>query len=147
MTTASDYLHNHPPQAVLHLPEGSWGPGGTNFTWDNAETHWMWVPIGEAERRMEVLVENFQEPMETELAVLNQAARELLLLQSSDWQSLITTGQAKEYAIQRFTQHLDRFNQLADSIDNGKPAHALAVELWEKDKVFPDIDYRWFKAI
>jgi len=146
MTTASEYIQEHPPQAVLHLPEGSWGAGGTHFTWDNAETHWMWTSIGEAERRMEVLAANLQKPTKDELFVLNQAARELLLLQSSDWQSLITTGQAKEYAIQRFTQHLDRFNQLADSLDNSKPVVTLAQELWEKDKIFPDIDYKWIKA-
>ncbi|MEL6151307.1 MAG: 1,4-alpha-glucan branching protein domain-containing protein, partial [Chloroflexota bacterium] len=146
LTTASDYVEAHPPQAVLSLPEGSWGAGGTHFTWDNAETHWMWTPIGEAERRMEVLVANFQEPTPDEEFVLNHVARELLLLQSSDWQSLITTGQAKEYAIQRFTQHLDRFNQLADSMDAIEPNITLAKELWEKDNVFPDIDYRWFTA-
>ncbi len=146
MTTASDYIEDHPPQQVLSLNEGSWGTGGNHFTWENGETRWMWTPIHETERRMEILVQNFQNPSEDEVTVLNQAARELLLMQSSDWQFLITTGQAKEYAVQRFSQHLDRFNQLADSLDLKQADRALAEEMWELDKVFPDIDYQWFRT-
>jgi 1,4-alpha-glucan branching enzyme len=146
MMTASEFIQKQPPQQVLNLTEGSWGTGGNHFTWDNGETRWMWPSIHEAERRMEVLVENFQKPTEDEEMVLNQVARELLLMQSSDWQFLITTGQAKDYAIQRFSQHLERFNNLADSLDKQIPDLSLAEELWELDKIFPDIDYRWFRA-
>lgn len=146
MVTASQYVEEHPPQQVLNLMEGSWGTGGGHFTWQNGETGWMWPLIHEAERRMVVLVQNFQSPTDDELFVLNQAARELLLMQSSDWQFLITTDQAKEYAIQRFSQHMDRFNKLADSIDAQTPDRELAEELWERDKIFPDINYQWFRG-
>ncbi|MEO0562890.1 MAG: 1,4-alpha-glucan branching protein domain-containing protein [Chloroflexota bacterium] len=146
MTTASAHIDNHPPKKVLALNEGSWGTGGNHFTWDNGETRWMWTPIHEAERRMEILAENFQQPTDEERVVLNQAARELLLMQASDWPFLITTGQAKEYAVQRFSQHRERFEKLADSLDSHTADRSLAEELWELDKVFPDIDYRWFRA-
>jgi 1,4-alpha-glucan branching enzyme len=79
--------------------------------------------------------------------VLNQAARELLLLQSSDWPFLITTGQAGEYAIERFGNHVERFNSLAERAHADRPDGAgaeLAAELYERDKLFRDIDYRWF---
>ncbi|MFZ4813561.1 MAG: glycoside hydrolase family 57 protein [Phototrophicaceae bacterium] len=146
MTTASDFIEQHPPKSVLSLPQGSWGTGGNHFTWDNTDTHWMWKPIHEAERRIEILAKNFQQPTADEEKVLAQTARELLLMQSSDWQFLVTTGQAREYAIQRFHQHLERFHRLADSLDQSTPNVALAAELWELDKIFPFIDYRWFKA-
>lgn len=146
LTTASDYIRENPPSEILSLPEGSWGAGGTHFTWDNGETHWMWQPIHEAEARMERLANQFKAPPTSTRDVLNQAARELLLLQSSDWSFLVTTGQAREYAIQRFNQHIDRFNRLANSLESGLPALALAEEYWELDKVFPDIDYLWFTA-
>jgi 1,4-alpha-glucan branching enzyme len=68
------------------------------------------------------------------------------LLQSSDWPFLVTTGQAREYAIQRFTQHVERFNKLADSLENGQVDRAYVEELYELDKVFPDIDYRVFRS-
>ncbi len=146
LTSASDFLAKHPPNQVLHIPEGSWGAGGTHWTWDNHDTHWMWKPIHRAEARMEALANKYSQspPSEDELAVLKQAARELLLLESSDWPFLVTTGQAKEYAIQRFTRHVDRFDALATSIEQGQPDRQLADEMYEVDKIYPHIDFRWY---
>ncbi len=146
LTTATQYVVEHPPAEVLHIPESSWGAGGNHFTWDNGDTHWMWAPIHEAELRMEGLVARFPDPTPDEHAVLSQAARELLLLESSDWPFLVTTGQAREYAIQRFSQHLERYNKLCASLDDGRPNRALADEYFELDKLFAEIDYRWFAA-
>ncbi len=145
LTTASAYLEENPPSTVLNLPEGSWGAGGNHFVWDNADTHWVWPIIHGAENRMKASVDQHKTGSEAAEKVLNQAARELLLLQSSDWPFLITTGQAKEYAIQRFQQHLSRFEALLDSLDLGSPDVELANQYWEKDKVFPGIDFRWFR--
>ena len=146
LTTASDYLEAHPPTEVLALPESSWGLGGGHWSWDNDETHWMWEPIHEAEARMEMLVARYPDAAGGAEALLNQAARELLLLQASDWPFLVTTGQAREYATQRFSEHLTRFSQLAALAESRAMSDgaALAAELYEQDKVFPDIVYRWF---
>jgi 1,4-alpha-glucan branching enzyme len=144
LTTASAFIAEHPPRQALHIPESSWGAGGTHFVWDNPETHWMWEPVYEAEARMARLAEAVPTPSDAEMEVLNQTARELLLLQSSDWPFLVTTGQAREYAIQRYSQHLERFDKLAASLEGGGPNVALARDYWELDKVFPDVDYRWF---
>ena len=146
LTTASDYLEKHPPTAVLALPESSWGLGGTHWSWDNDDTSWMWGRIHEAEARMETLVGHYPEAVSDGEALLNQAARELLLLQASDWPFLVTTGQAREYATQRFNEHLTRFSQLAALAESRAMSEGavLAAKLYEQDKVFPDIDYRWF---
>ena len=80
--------------------------------------------------------------------MLNQAARELLLLESSDWPFLVTTGQAKEYAIERFTDHTERFDRLvAVAVGNGSISaedRTYLDELEERDNPFPVIDYRVF---
>ncbi len=144
LTTATRFITEHPPVEVLHLPESSWGAGGNHFTWDNSETHWMWQPIHEAEQRMERLAAAHPNPDPATRDVLNQAARELLLLESSDWPFLVTTGQAGGYAIQRFSQHAERFNRLAASLEAGQPDVAAAAHYWELDRVFPDADYRWW---
>lgn len=144
MTSPLDYLDQHPPQTTLHLPESSWGAGGAHFNWDNSETHWMWPLIHEREARMVTLAQNFLKPTDDERLVLNQAAREAMLMQSSDWQFLVTTGQAREYAIQRFSQHVERFDKLANSLDAGTPDTAYAKELYNLDNIFPDIDYQWY---
>lgn len=71
-----------------------------------------------------------------------------MLLESSDWPFLVTTGQAKEYALERFRSHLARFHRLADmaEVNPGPEARAYADALYEVDKVFPGVDYRWFRA-
>ena len=44
----------------------------------------------------------------------------------------------------RFTAHLERFETLITGAEAGQPNRALAEELWELDKVFPDVDFRWW---
>jgi 1,4-alpha-glucan branching enzyme len=145
LTTASRIIEAHPPQEVLSLPESSWGAGGGHFTWMNDDTAWMWPLIHAAERRMEELVTRFPDAEGTRRDVLDQAARELLLLQSSDWPFLVTTLQAKEYAIERFQEHLARFDQLAALAEGetfSDEDRALLASLHERDNPFPMIDYR-----
>jgi len=146
LTTASAFIEEHPPETVLNLPEGSWGAGGTHFVWDNTDTKWMWPYIREAEDKMARAIQENPQAEGDKKTILNQAARELLLLQSSDWPFLVTTGQAKEYATQRFEQHVERFNILVDMLRRADPDLSLVADLWEKDKIFPEMDYHWFQA-
>lgn len=147
LVTASGYLSDHPARQALALPEGSWGSGGTHFTWDNVETHWMWPQIHAAEALMESLAARHPQADEPTSHVLNQAARELLLLQSSDWPFLVSTGQAAQYAVERFLGHLERLERMARHVENGPASEEAARdadELYEIDRLFPEIDYRVF---
>jgi len=147
LTTIPDYLAAHPPEDILALPEGSWGQAGTHFTWLNGDTQWMWPFIHQAERQMEQLAQIHPQPEKRLTMVLNQAARELLLLESSDWPFLITTGQATEYAISRFRSHCERFQRLAQMAWEGQIDDAALQEVREihrLDNPFPDVDYRFF---
>lgn len=149
LTTASGIVEHHPPREVLSLPESSWGAGGGHYTWLNDDTEWIWPLIHGAERRMESLVASNPDAEGDRKAVLNQSARELLLLQSSDWPFLVTTGQAKEYATERFTEHLMRFNQLAELAEKSpltRDDREFLTALAERDNPFPDIDYRDWQA-
>jgi 1,4-alpha-glucan branching enzyme len=113
----------------------------------------MWQQIHRAETRMERLVA--QHPQATgELAeVLQQAGRELLLLQGSDWEFLTTTSQAPEYSNQRFIEHVAWFNDMAmtaemasaeEPVDMMGLARCRAYAM--RDNLFPDLDYRLFAA-
>ncbi len=146
LTTPSAYLAQHPPTTAATLRESSWGIGGLHFLWDNQENHWMWAIIHAAEERMERLAAHFSAPNDAEARTLAQAARELLLLQSSDWQFLITTDQGRAYAIQRFSEHVARFEHLAGSLEAGQPDADRAAAWQQADNVFADVDYRWFGA-
>lgn len=150
LTSASTFVDEHDPKRVINLPESSWGSGGTHFTWLNVDTAWMWPIIHAAEIRMEELVASFPDAEGDQLDVLNQTARELLLLQSSDWPFLVTTGQAKEYAVERFNGHVSRFEYLSSVADlNAKlqPADRERIDaLKYKDNPFGHVDYRVFAA-
>ncbi len=146
LTTPTRYLKEHPAHETAELLESSWGMGGEHFLWDNQETHWMWAPIHTAEDRMEQLVEHFAAPTDAERFVLAQAARELLLMQSSDWQFLVTTEQGRAYAVRRFTEHAERFDLLANSLEAGSPAIELAQAYRDEDNLFAEIDFRWFAS-
>jgi 1,4-alpha-glucan branching enzyme len=147
LSTASEFIKSHLPQDVLALPESSWGLGGGHFTWQNADNDWMWPIVHSTELRMEELVAKYPKADAAMKEILNQAARELMLLESSDWPFLVTTGQARFYAENRFLGHVNRFQQLADIAESGradKAALDMCRQLWELDKVFPDIDYHDF---
>lgn len=146
LTTASRIVEQHPPDRVLKLEESSWGNNGDFSTWSNPEVDWMWPLIHQAESRMEGLVARHPNASGNLKRLLNQTARELLLLQSSDWPFLVTTGQAKEYAVERFTGHLERFNRLAELGEqpSGMDPSGLGYlsEIEHLDNPFPLIDYR-----
>jgi 1,4-alpha-glucan branching enzyme len=146
LCTASEWLEQHPPEKIIDLPESSWGHAGTHVTWINPETTWMWEAVHAAERRMEGLVDQFMDAHgEAEMA-LNQVARELVLLEASDWEFLYTTGQARQYAGDRFAEHVNRFNEIASALEESEHAKAtaLASTFNERDNLFPDIDFRLF---
>ena len=145
--SATEIVEQYEPDTVAELPESSWGAGGNHFTWMNQETEWMWPIIHGAEKRMEALVAEYPDASGDRARALSQAARELLLLESSDWPFLVTTGQAKEYATKRFREHVERFEELA-SIAESNELTPEAVDrlsaLEERDNPFGNIDYRDF---
>jgi 1,4-alpha-glucan branching enzyme len=145
ISTAGSYVEAYPPTQRIALPESSWGMGGQHFTWDNVDTSWMLPIVHAAEARMERLATQFWHAEGPLRDALSQAARELLLLQASDWPSLVTTGQAAEYAGERFREHAERFDRLAAIAEAGainEAGRRLTSDLWERDSVFADIDFR-----
>ena len=137
---ASQHLEAHPPRTALQLAEGSWGANGDHSMWLNDRTAWTW-------KRLAPLEQAFWDAAPAALAsaaarpVLAQAARELLLAQSSDWQFIISTGAVVDYAERRFTQHCDDAERLIKALVGDAPesVEALADELARRDDLFPDV--------
>ena len=69
----------------------------------------------------------------------------MLLLQSSDWQFIISTGEVEDYAIRRFNGHAEDCHRLLDAAEqvlNGgdlSSAIQLTRELQARDDVFREI--------
>jgi 1,4-alpha-glucan branching enzyme len=99
-----------------------------------------------AAERMVTLARRFPEfPEGLPGRALNQAARELLLAQASDWAFIMKTGTTVEYAKRRTRDHLARFTYLyratAGEVMLEEP---IVREFEERDNIFPEIDYRVF---
>lgn len=109
----------------------------------------MWPIIHACEKRINAIVDKYPEIPEDKLLhrALNQMARENLLLQSSDWPFLITTWQAKDYATDRFREHVDRFEKICDMIEGGNIDESVLREIESIDNCFPVIDYRVYQSI
>jgi 1,4-alpha-glucan branching enzyme len=78
---------------------------------------------------------------------LNQAAREVLLAQSSDWAFIMRTGTMVPYAIRRTRSHLLRFNKIYDDILIGKIDSGWLEKVELIDNIFPNINYRTYRTI
>jgi 1,4-alpha-glucan branching enzyme len=76
---------------------------------------------------------------------LNQAAREILLAQSSDWAFIMKTGTARDYAVNRTYIHIERFNRLYSSIKGNSIDESWLRDVEEKDNIFSYIDYRIYR--
>ncbi len=149
MTSGWEYLERYPPGDVVHLPEGSWGQGGFHYIWLNDWTLWTWEHIYAAEERMRRLANRFVRfGADGRLRrALAQAARELLLLEASDWQFLISTWSARDYAEGRVAFHWERFCDMADlaeklfeGVDPPQGRWRELEILENQDDLFPDVD-------
>jgi 1,4-alpha-glucan branching enzyme len=115
LTTCGEYLDRHRPKGYVSLEEGSWGANGNHHVWLNKETAWTWTHIYPAEEAVRAMARSKRwagHQVATRLA--KQICRELLLLESSDWQFLITTGAAADYATQRFHTHREQLATLLE---------------------------------
>jgi 1,4-alpha-glucan branching enzyme len=76
---------------------------------------------------------------------LNQAARELLLAQSSDWAFIMRTGTMVPYAVRRTRSHVQRFTKLYEDLRAGKVDSGWLEKVEAIDNVFPNINYRVYR--
>lgn len=147
LITCAEYLDRYDPEGFLPLPEGSWGRNGTHEVWFNPETEWTWGEIYPMEEAVIALCRSgkWRDGGLGE-RIAKQVCRELLLLESSDWQFLITTEHARDYAEKRFHTHLTQLRELLSvwgEFERDGQLSAGSVDCMEKiearDSVFPDI--------
>ncbi|ASJ00443.1 1,4-alpha-glucan branching protein [Thermococcus gorgonarius] len=143
-TTLSRFLENYSGERhEIELPEGSWGANADHSTWWNEETEWTWEHVYRAEDRMVAIASRFYGKGGLTNRVIEQLARELLILEASDWQFLITTGQAKEYGKRRVLIHSRDFHRLANElvryVKTGEFDTKLLEELEERDNAFKPV--------
>jgi 1,4-alpha-glucan branching enzyme len=158
-----DFLDTGIPIQVQQPTASSWGESGYYKVWLNEKNSWMYPYQHEAERRMTALADRFAAAREIEgrgdaateippseapaIAVsrlLSQAARELLLAESSDWAFQIYQGTTVQYSTRRFESHIQRFNMIAEMLatkDLSDEQNDILREIEGRDNIFPEIDW------
>jgi 1,4-alpha-glucan branching enzyme len=150
--SGGDVLDEEPARHQIALPEGSWGEGGYHYIWLNEDNHWTWERLYPAQRKMRQMSRHWAGGAARE--VVEQAGRELLLAESSDWQFLISTFSARDYAEVRFEDHIARFERLASMAEYVHAGNSLTVadadflrECREKDAAFQGLDAAAWKPL
>jgi 1,4-alpha-glucan branching enzyme len=146
LVTPSDYLEIYPKNQVSTPSMSSWGYKGFNEVWLEGSNDWIYRHLHTIADRMVELAQNHPGADGNLKRALNQASRELLLLQSSDWAFIMKTGTMVEYAIKRTKNHINRFNTLYDQIKYNRIDGNYLQRLEERDNIFPDIDYRIYQG-
>ncbi|MGV3523171.1 MAG: glycoside hydrolase family 57 protein [Candidatus Sericytochromatia bacterium] len=142
MTTPYEYLLENPRQQAAQPSPSSWGANGYNSFWLNETNDKIYRHLHKATERMIAMAYRFSNPYPLQEKALNQAARELLLAQSSDWPFIMKTGTMVEYAVKRVKTHLHRFNELHQAIHNDQIDAEWLDKVEYLDNIFPEIDYR-----
>ncbi len=144
--TPGDYLDRHPTNQVTTPCLSSWGLKGYGEYWCNESNAWTYRHVHVAADRMVELARRAPNATGLERRALNQAARELMLAQASDWPFIMTAGTTVSYATQRFNEHTIRFATLYEALKADRVDEAFVAELEARDNIFPDVDYRIYSS-
>ncbi len=142
LITPREYLKRHPENPCATPAASSWGFEGYHLHWLSDKNDWIYRHLHKAAERMVELAQQHPQASGLEQRALNQAARELLLAQSSDWAFILFAGTMVDYAVKRTRDHLVRFNRLYEEIGKGRINKTWLADIESKDNLFPRIDYR-----
>ncbi len=146
LVTPSDYLRKFPVNQPAQPVFSSWGLGGYSEFWLNETNDWIYPHLNKACDEMVQLASHPVPAAGFAARALNQATRELLLAQASDWAFMMKAGNYRSYAEKGVKTHLIRFHQLARQILHQDIDVKYLVDLEEKDNLFPQVDYRVFRT-
>lgn len=146
MVTPSDYLQKFPCNQVAVPCSSSWGNKGYHEVWLCEANDWIYRHLHMAADRMTSMANRRPGAAGVLRRALNQAARELMLAQSSDWAFIMSTGTMVEYALRRTKTHLNNFLRLYGEIEGGRIDEGWLSDLEHRNNIFPDMDYNWYRS-
>jgi 1,4-alpha-glucan branching enzyme len=142
MINPSEYLKLHPKNQISTPSMSSWGWKGYNEVWLDGSNNWIYRHLHKSAEWMVSLAQQFPHADGILYRALNQAARELLLAQSSDWAFIMKTGTMANYAVRRTKSNLLNFMRIREEILKNQINENWLMGLESKDNIFPEIDYK-----
>ena len=140
--TPSEFIAENPASEIFNPSLSSWGQKGYSSTWIDKSNSWIYKHMHRAAKRMGEMAGKNIKARGLLKKALSQAARELLLAQSSDWAFMMQKGKASEFATKKFTEHITNFSALYNEITSGRINREHLAILEHKDNIFSDIDFR-----
>ena len=140
LSTPAAYLEKVDVHQQTTPATSSWGEESYFAVWLDESNAWIYRHLRNAEEKMVALVEGADGGTELERRALAQAARELVLAQSSDWPFIMKTGTTVEYAESRLRTHLGAFEDLVEMIEEDRIDEDVLQQLESRDNLFPEID-------
>jgi 1,4-alpha-glucan branching enzyme len=142
-----EYLSNCPVDSYQTvLPEfSSWGSNGYAETWLDSSNNWVYRHISRSINRMIELAESFPDETGLNERALNQAAREILLIQASDWPKMISQNENADFAKYQIESSLRNFTTIYEALGSSYASPEWLTILERKNNIFPSINYRIFR--
>jgi 1,4-alpha-glucan branching enzyme len=151
-TTLGGYAAAHAPTMEAALPVSSWGRGGYAEVWLQPRSQWVHPLLHAAEDRMMLVAQKHPNPellTKMQQRALNQAARELLLAQSSDWTFILDAETVTTYAANRIETHVSHFHKLLNGLETAasdKELSEFVISLERRSPFLPELHYRLFQT-
>ncbi len=143
-TTPGEYLTHHPTHQVATPSASSWGAEGYYKVWLDEPNAWIYPHLHVATGRMIELARKFHDCYGLYDRAMKQAARELLLAQSSDWAFIMKTGTMVPYAVKRTQDHILRFTRIYEQLMGNCVDEAFLSNCEWRDNIFPNINWRYY---
>jgi len=143
----SEYIfrQNISSMQVIAPEFSSGGVNGYAETWLNVSNDWIYRHLTRSMERMTELAERFPDDTGLKERALNQAAREILLAQSSDWPSMLYRQDSTEYARAQAEYALRNFTTIYEALGSNYISTEWLTNLERRHNIFPNINYRIFR--
>jgi 1,4-alpha-glucan branching enzyme len=143
--TPSEYLELN-PNAQESQPEfSSWAESGYSEPWLEKPNAWLCRHVFKAAARMVELADRFPNENGLKERALNQAAREILLMQNSDWPYLMRTPGSEPFAKAQMEDAIGNFSKIYDMLSRNAINTEWLTKLEKRNNLFPFINYRMFR--
>ena len=120
-TTLGGYLQRFPELSLSEPAASTWGEGGFGEVWSGPEAARLLRHVHHAERAVRGALAARRGAGGLAGRALDQAIRELLLLESSDWAFMLHRGEMAEYAEARVRSHVHRVGRLTGIALSSEP--------------------------
>jgi 1,4-alpha-glucan branching enzyme len=146
MTPAQYLYQQESPNFQISVPAfSSQGFNGYGESWLDVANDWMYRHVFRALERMIELAERFPDDSGLKERALNQAAREILLVQSSDWPGMLYRQESSDLARSSIEDALRNFTTIYEALGSNYISTEWLTNLERRHSIFPHINYRIFR--